>query len=225
MAVGNHHAVEFEPRLIDVAVPEGAVGTVLILHGGGNRGAPVAVSPTQLSVLRMVPIAKQIARVGAGRVAVFRLLNSSRGWADHPTPVDDVRWALDQLAERFGGRRPTCLVGHSLGGRAALFAADGPEVRSVAALAPWFKASDAPSGLEGRRILIVHGSRDRVASPERSAAVADRLGAITDVDYVTVEGATHGMLRHHREFTDRATEFATETLLSDPDLEERQPAG
>ena len=170
------------------------------------------VSPAQLSVLRMIPIAKRIARAGRGQLAVFRLLNSTRGWDTHHTPVDDARWALDELAERLGGSIPTCLIGHSLGGRAALFAATRPEVRSAVALAPWISQSDQPRGLEGRRILIVHGSRDRIASPRRSAALAKRLSETAEVDYVSVEGGKHAMLSHHFEFSRPAAAFAVETL-------------
>jgi len=205
--------MELQPRLIEVAAPRDAVATALVLHGGASRRDRMMVSPTQLSVLRMIPIAKRVARAGRGRLAVFRLLNSRRGWDAHHTPVHDVRWALDQLADRPGGALPTCLIGHSLGGRAAIFAAAEPAVRSAVALAPWISPADAPAGLEGKRILIVHGSRDRIASPQRSAALARRLAAQTDVEYVTVEGGKHAMLSHHRRFSDAAADFATETLL------------
>ena len=205
--------MELEPRLIDVRVPERPEGAVLVLHGGASRRGDVRVSPTQLSVLRMIPIAKRIARAGGGRLAVHRLLNSRRGWDAHHTPVDDARWALDRLAERSGGPLPTCLVGHSLGGRAAILAASGPEVRSAVALAPWVSPADSPRGLEGRRILIVHGSGDRIASPQRSAALARRLAGSASVDYVTVEDGKHAMLRHGGEFIRPATEFVVRTLL------------
>ncbi len=174
------------------------------------------VSPTQLSVLRMIPIAKRIARAGRGELAVFRLLNSRRGWDAHHTPVHDVRWALDQLADRPCGSLPTCLVGHSLGGRAALLSAGQPEVRSAVALAPWVTASDRPRGIANRRILIVHGSRDRIASPQRSAALAERIGRTAAVSYVSIEGGKHAMLKHHDKFSGLAADFAVETLLGSP---------
>lgn len=132
-------------RLIEITARERPEGAALLLHGGGSRPGKMSVSPAQLSVLRMIPIAKRAARVGRGRLAVFRLLNSTRGWDTTHTPVDDARWALDEIAERLGARLPTCLVGHSLGGRAALLAAGAPEVRSAVALAPWVLPTD-PSG-------------------------------------------------------------------------------
>jgi pimeloyl-ACP methyl ester carboxylesterase len=205
--------MELSPRLIDVAVPPRPAGVVLLLHGGASRPDSPMVSPTQLSVLRMVPIAWRIAAAGRRRLAVFRLLNSRRGWDSEHTPVNDARWALAGIAERLGAL-PTCLVGHSLGGRAALLSAG--QARSVVALAPWVQPDDLPPGLDGQRILIVHGARDRVASPQRSAALARALAARARVGYVSVRDGTHSMLRHHRLFDGLAADFAASTLLGRP---------
>ena len=208
---------ELHPRLIDVAVPSSPEGAVIVLHGGGSRRDRMRVSPAQLSVLRMIPIAHKIARAARGRLAVFRLLNSRRGWDTSHTPVQDVRWAMAQVHDRLGGELPICLIGHSLGGRAALLAAGEPAVASAVALAPWVLASDVPQGIDGKPILIVHGSRDRVADPARSAALAERLRTAR-VNYVLVEGAKHAMLRHRTEFATRASEFAVATLLGERSL-------
>ncbi len=205
--------MELTPRLIDVAVPDRPVGSVLVLHGGASRRGQMTVSPTQLSVVRMIPIARRVARAGRGRLAVFRLLNSVRGWDTGHTPVADAVWALDQIAARWGQRLPTSVIGHSLGGRAALYTAGRPEVRSAVALAPWVQPTDAPDGLTGRRILIVHGTMDRIASPGRSAALARTLGRQADVAYVAVEGGKHAMLRRHDVFDGLAAQFAAATLL------------
>lgn len=205
--------MELKPRLIDVATPEDAVGTVAVLHGGGRRRDRMMVSPTQLSVLRMIPIAKRVARAGRGRIQVVRLLNSYRGWDATHTPVHDVRWALDELAGRPGGPLPTCLVGHSLGGRAAILAVTEPGVVGAAALAPWVYSDDIPRGLSGQEILIVHGTRDRIASPQRSAALAERLAGGARVRYLSVEGGKHAMLAKHEEFSRPAAEFAVQLLV------------
>ncbi len=178
------------------------------------------VSPTQLSVLRMVPIARRVARAGRGRLAVFRLLNSVRGWDSHHTSVEDIGWALRRLTETFPQLPPTGLIGHSLGGRAALLAGGAPPVRSVVALNPWVYPADA-TALAGRQVLIVHGSADRIASPARSAEVARRLAPTTHVRYVQVRGGKHAMLRRHATFDSLASGFTVEALLQ-PDTE---PAG
>ena len=203
-------------RLIAAHVPRDPVGQVVVLHGGAARSHGMRVSPAQLSVLRMIPVARQVARAGRGRLAVFRLLNSVRGWDTHHTPVDDVAWALDQLRERFSETLPTCLVGHSLGGRAAIEAGGLAGVRSVAALAPWVYPSDGRGDLSGRQVMVVHGSEDHIASPTRALAAARNLQRTADVGFINVEGGRHAMVRHHRSFDGYAAMFAAATLLGDP---------
>ena len=186
---------------------------VLVLHGGASRPGRPEVSPTQLSVLRMVPVAQRLARAGGGRLAVHRLLNSYRGWDSTHTPLDDVAWALGRLREQHGDV-PVGLVGHSLGGRAALLAGEQDGVRSIVALNPWVYASDQ-ADLAGRRVLFVHGSEDRVADPRRATTVARALARTTEVGFVTVPGGRHAMLRHGGVFERAASEFAVATLLDE----------
>jgi alpha-beta hydrolase superfamily lysophospholipase len=204
------------PRLLPVREPQRPEGLVVALHGGADRRGNPMVSPAQLSVVRMIPIAKRIARVGRGRLGVFRLLNSHRGWNDTHTPVHDVKWALDVLRHRYGKGIPVGLVGHSLGGRAALLAGSAPSVLSVVALNPWVRLDDHVD-LSGRRVLMIHGTNDRVASYQHAAEVARRLAAITDVTFKTIEGGRHAMLRRARAYERPAARFAVETLLDRPD--------
>jgi dienelactone hydrolase len=193
-------------RLVVTQAPRQPTGLVLVLHGGAARPSRPAVSPTQLSVLRMIPIARRIARADRS-LAVVRLLNSTRGWDTTTTPVDDVRWALAELRERYG-ELPVSLVGHSLGGRAALLAGGSAGVRTVVALNPWVYPTD-DADLSGRRVLVVHGTDDRVALPERAQAVVATLRRRTDVEYVEVPGGKHAMLRHGRTFERAAAGFVT----------------
>ena len=205
--------MKLEPRLIVTHAPADPEAAVLVLHGGASRPGSMMVSPTQLSVLRMIPIAARLAQLGGRRLAVYRLLNSVRGWDATHTPVHDVRWALGQVRDRFGRDLPTGLVGHSLGGRAAILAATQPQVHTVVALAPWVYPSDGDRDLSGRRVLIVHGARDRIARPDNSVAVARALGRTADVGYISIAGGKHAMLRHHAEFDGLAARFTAATLL------------
>lgn len=195
-------------RLVDVRTPTAPTGAVVVLHGGASREHQMMVSPTQLSVLRMIPVAQRIARAGRGRLGVVRLLNSYRGWDTHHTPVDDATWAIRQLGERWPGV-PVALVGHSLGGRAALLAAADDAVTTVVALNPWVYPQDGVA-LPGRAVLVLHGDRDRIAPPARAEEVARRIGRSTDVEFRLVEGGKHAMLRHGREFEQAAAAFVTE---------------
>ncbi|GAA4746623.1 alpha/beta hydrolase [Nocardioides endophyticus] len=205
-------------RLITTYAPERPEAAVLVLHGGASRPGRSAVSPAQLSVRRMVPIARRIARSGRGRVAVLRLLNTHRGWDITHTPIDDVVWALAQVRERYGAV-PVGLVGHSLGGRAALLAGPLPGVRSVVALNPWVYPTDR-ADLAGRSVLVVQGTADRVADPERARVVASAIAETTDVTFVPVEGGKHAMLRHGSTFERAAADFVLSSLLG-----ARRPGG
>lgn len=224
-----------DPRLISVSTPSRAEAVAVVLHGGAARESRPAVRPAQLSVLRMVPVATRLARAGRGRLAVLRLLNSSRGWDSRRTPVDDVRWALAEVGQRFPGV-PVALVGHSLGGRAALLGAEESAVRVTVALNAYVYPTDLPD-LRGRRLLFVHGDRDRVASAAHAASVARHLGSApesdpgsdpesdpattTQVGFISVRGATHAMLRRRLVFERSATDFVAATMLGD---DSREPA-
>jgi len=205
--------VKASPRLVAVREPAHADGVVLVLHGGASRGERVMVSPTQLSVIRMIPTARAVARAGRGRLAVYRLLNSYRGWDSEHTPVTDTDWAIERVRERYADA-PVGLVGHSLGGRAALVAGDNPAVGSVVGLNPWLYRDDA-ADLAGRRVLFVHGARDRVASPSRAEAVARRLSGGTEVGFIAIPDGKHAMLRHGRDFDQSAAQFTAAVLLDD----------
>jgi pimeloyl-ACP methyl ester carboxylesterase len=193
----------------------GARGIVLVLHGGRSAStAPTA--PWQLTVLRMVPLARSVrcAATAAGRAAVevdrprFRL----RGWnGAEASPVGDLEGWLDAIAARpVPG--PVALIGHSMGARAALRAAGHPAVVAVAGLAPWLPPDEPVGQLAGRRVLLAHGDRDRVTSPVRTWAYAERAREVTDVTAVAVDGGEHAMLRRARFWHHLAADFTLAAL-------------
>ncbi|MHA6622644.1 alpha/beta fold hydrolase [Pseudonocardia sp. DLS-67] len=166
-------------------------GVVLVLHGG--RAHSVASGGRSRSTrLRMLPFARGIAAAGP---ATFLLRYRYRGWnAPRRDPVQDAGWALRELAARHPGA-PVVLVGHSMGGRAALAAAGAPNVAAVCALAPWLDASDPVDQLTGRTVLIAHGDRERYTDPRESFAYAVRAKGVTDrVARFDVAGAGHFMI-------------------------------
>ena len=220
MLSSRHSVSPTGARLLGVATPKAPLGVVLVLHGGAQRQLPAAVRRTQLSVLRMIPIARAMARAGRRQLVVHRLLNSCRGWDSGQQPTADVAWALGEVRRRHGDV-PVVLVGHSLGGRAALVAgAADRSVTGVVALNPWlYPTDDAP--LEGRSVLIVHGDADRIAPLERARTVAQRLARRTEVELVVVPGGKHAMLSQAGVFTRHATDFVTGLLLGGRDAEVR----
>ena len=112
---------------------------------------------------------------------------------------------------------PVGLVGHSLGGRAALVAGDNPAVRSVAVLNPWLYPADDPD-LSGRSVLFVHGGRDRIASIDKAEAVARRVARHTSVGFIRIPDGKHAMLRHGSAYDGYAASFTAAVLLDDPSL-------
>jgi pimeloyl-ACP methyl ester carboxylesterase len=138
------------------------------------------------------------------------------GWDSEHTPVADVRWALEEIQTALPAAVPVGLVGHSLGGRAAILGAGDRGVRSVVALNPWTYPDDGNVDATGRRALLVHGTADRIASLARAAGAAQRLARTAQVGLIRVEGGTHAMLRHHGIFDALAADFAAATLLGRP---------
>ncbi|WP_375475621.1 alpha/beta hydrolase [uncultured Jatrophihabitans sp.] len=192
----------------------------LVLHGGREDGV-TPVRANQLAVLRMRPFAGELRRVGREHgLAVARLRYLVRGWnGARRSPVHDVEWAVGQLAHRFPGA-PVALVGHSMGGRAAVYAAGAEPVRTVVGLAPWIEPGDPVDQLAGRRVLIVHGDADRTTSPANSqdfAAAANRVA--DEVGYVGLRGERHPMLRRPRLWHRLSAGFVLATLCAVPPAE------
>jgi dienelactone hydrolase len=103
---------------------------------------------------------------------------------------------------------PVVLLGHSMGGRAALRMGGDQSVRAVLAFAPWLPDGEPAGQLAGRRVLIAHGSLDRVTSARASRAFADGATAAgADVTWVEVRGDTHAMLLRYRTWQRLAISF------------------
>lgn len=158
------------PRIEPVAEPPRSPAAVLVLHGGRSRSTESG-EHRRLTYWRMVPFARALARSG---LATYLLRYRYRGWnAPAQDALHDARWAVAELRRREPARS-IVLLGHSMGGRAALAAAGGDGVAAVCALAPWLDGSDPVDQLAGRTVLIAHGDRERYTDPAESFAYALR---------------------------------------------------
>ncbi|MET3721158.1 MULTISPECIES: alpha/beta hydrolase [unclassified Arthrobacter] len=183
-------------------------GVALVLHGGrAHSYEPVAA--LQLSPLRMVTFARHLHQAGRCHgLAVWSLRNSVRGWnGKDMSALHDARWALQHITAQHPGV-PVFLVGHSMGGLTAVCAADASNVEAVVALAPWLGPETPAERVAGRKVLIVHGTDDRMTSPTQSRQFARRAAdAAASMQYVSISGAGHFMVRRVRLWHSLATGF------------------
>jgi dienelactone hydrolase len=213
------------PALSVTAPPGAARAVALVLHGGRARGTG-PVRANQLAVLRMSPFATSLVRAGRPHgLAVARLRYLVRGWNGATrSPVPDVEWALVQLRARFGDV-PVALVGHSMGGRAAIYAAGQPSVRAVVGLAPWIEPGDPYEQLAGRHLLVVHGTGDRITSPGASADWTKHAATVAaSASYVAMQGERHAMLMRAGLWHSLSTGYVLATLCNVPPAESDKSA-
>lgn len=191
------------------ARPAGATVVALVLHGGAVDGFE-ANRPWSHNVARLVPFARALKRV-PGPMAVARLRFRVRGWNEDAMPVEDARWALDQVRTAYPGV-PVALVGHSMGGRVALFVGDDPAVRLVVGLAPWVEPGDPTPG-DGTRTVLLHGDRDVICSLARTREAVERMQAEgVDASLVRIARADHAMLVRSRLWTALVTDVVAATF-------------
>jgi alpha-beta hydrolase superfamily lysophospholipase len=209
--------VDREPMPSLPAIADAAgTHTVAILLPGGRSHDRSSMRTPSLAALRMIPFGWSLRRAtrGAG-VAVWLLRYRYGGWNEpHRDPVRDVAWALDEVRRRHPSATAV-LIGHSMGGRAALLAAGDPAVVAVCLLAPWIEPGDPVEQLAGRTVLIAHGDRDRITDPARSHQFAARARRYApDVRWVSVPGDGHLLLRRARTWNALVTGFVS-SLSSD----------
>lgn len=163
---------------------------MLLLHGGTEHSRKPS-RRTQLASLRMLPFERRLRRRG---LEVQRVRYRVRGWnAPEHSPVPDAQRALDEVRRRHGDV-PVVLLGHSMGGRAAVHVLGDPSVVGMVGLCPWLP-SEPTDGAVGKRIVIAHAQADRTTSPVESLAWATAVAPMAlSTRYVVVRDTNHGMV-------------------------------
>jgi pimeloyl-ACP methyl ester carboxylesterase len=178
----------------DAWAEAGIRGAVVVAHGGKSVGTEPS-SPLDLAVLRMAPLASAIRRALRGYgIVVCQPRFELKGWnGDLASPVADLGRVLDEIGSRYGDI-PVALIGHSMGARAAFRVAGHPAVTAIAGLAPWLPPGEPVDQLAGRRVLLAHGTADRVTPPAETWAYAERARSVTNVAVIEVRNGEHTML-------------------------------
>jgi dienelactone hydrolase len=224
------------PESFPVALPAGATlrlsrpvdelaGELIVLGLGGSamRTAPPRWSASVTWLLG------RLAR-DAPAFTYAELRYRDRNWRALAESMHDAREALAALPSSS----PIALVGFSMGGGIAIGVAGDGRVQGVVGLAPWVPDQIPLGALRGKRLAIVHGSRDRSlpflpgvhpAHSQRLLQRAAAAGARTSL--TTIEGAIHGIaigtpfgllaLPHAAEWKDAVAE-----RLAEMEAEERQ---
>ncbi|APE23525.1 alpha/beta hydrolase [Streptomyces venezuelae] len=196
-------------------------GVVLLLPDGdpvsGRRASALAHAA-------MLPLGRGLVRAGRDEGLVAHVVRyRGRGWnGTDANLAADADWAVAEAVRRYGDV-PVCLVGHGLGGRAALRAAGHAAVGAVLALAPWLPEDDvaaepeAVRQLVGRRVLLVHGTNDARTDPELSFRYAERAKkANRETCRFEVHSDGHALRQYAAEVQALAADFVLGALFARP---------
>jgi alpha-beta hydrolase superfamily lysophospholipase len=203
-----------DPLLTTADVPGDPRAMVLVLHGGKPRSDRV-IGPTSASWRRAAWLQRAIVpQAHEAGVGVWLARYRVRGWNGGAGPVADARWALEELRSAHGDV-PVVLLGHSMGARVAVHAADDPSVVGVVGLAPWWSADDPVATLAGRALRAAHGRRDRITSFHETSRYVDRARGVADsVELHDMGGLGHYMLSGSRRWHDVALASVLEVLAA-----------
>ncbi|MFJ8134213.1 alpha/beta fold hydrolase [Streptomyces hydrogenans] len=176
-----------------------AAGAVLLLHGG-RADSLAPPSALNLPDLRMRAFARVLGEDPRhADVLIGYVRYRMRGWnGERADPVHDTRRALAELAD-LAGPLPVVLLGHSMGARAALRAADDPHVRGVVALAPWCPPGEPATHLAHRTVIALHDPADPITSATDTWAHLRRAEAAgARVRGIRMPGGRHTMISRSR---------------------------
>jgi pimeloyl-ACP methyl ester carboxylesterase len=173
----------------EMRVRGAAGGCAVVCVGGGRHGE---VEGTWSATFEWL-IAKLAPRLP--ELAFAEVRYRVKSWRRLESCVEDARAAVYEV-----GTPRVALVGFSMGGAVSIAIAGEPRVSEVIGLAPWIPDQLDVAPLRGKRLTVVHGSRDRwlpgipgvsTAHSRKGFDRARERGA--EGHYVVVEGGLHGV--------------------------------
>ena len=205
-----------------IPAPHGRLEAIIKEPQGEPRGGALICHPHPLgggTMHNKVVFRAAAGLLDAGLVALrfnFRGVGLSTG--EHDDGIgekDDVRTALDYLAERYPGQ-PITLAGFSFGSRVGTEVAmnDGRVVRLISIGTPVDKYSDYDF-LEGlqKPILFVHGDSDEFGALENVKVLVERVKADNpDTTLVYFENCGHFFDKHLNELREAIKDWTLEKI-------------
>lgn len=207
--------------IVEIHPAPGRVRGIAVFCHGGTATSQAPPRDSALSLLRMREIERFVRHTAGGRgISTHLVRYRVAGWNGAAADAySDVHWAVEQIRAEHGPDLPVVLVGHSMGGRAALRAGGDPQVAAVCALAPWTPPGEPVGHLRGRTVTVLHGRGDRWVPAALSADFAMRAArAGAHVARFTTAGGhsmLRGALKWHR--------FARDTVLGATGIEPMRP--
>lgn len=177
-----------------------ATGAEMRVTGSARRGAVVCVNGGQARELEgtwSASVEWLVRRLSRSfpELAFAEVRYRIKSWKKLEWCIEDTRAAIGTT------RSPrTLLLGFSMGGAAAIAAAEDPSVEEVIGLAPWIPERLDLTPIRGKRLVVFHGGLDRAlpgipgVSPASSRQGFERARALgADGRYVVIPRAVHGI--------------------------------
>lgn len=204
-----------------IPAPHGQLEAIIKEPAGESRGVALVCHPLPQgggTMHNKVVFRAAAGLIDAGLITLrfnFRGVGASTGvQAGVAEGIEDVRAALDYLAETYSGQ-PITLAGFSFGSRTgmAVGISDDRIVRLISIGSPVDKYGDYDFLTAVRKpILFVHGDRDQYGSADNIRSLYEKVAQNTDAELVVFDDCGHFFDEHLNELREAIKNWASKQI-------------